>query len=63
MNRTFHIPHAGDLFEIKLRGHVIARITCYYGGQQRQDVQFDDAPEEVQERILDYITEIMNSED
>lgn len=50
---TFNLTQNGDLYEITLRGHVIGRITCYVAPYQtRQDIQFDDLPEEVQDLVL-----------
>lgn len=58
---TFHILHLGDLYEVSLRGHIIARISCYIGGQHRQDMQYDDLPPEVQDKILDKVQEVLNA--
>lgn len=50
---TFTLTHNGDLYEITLRGHVIGRITCYIQPyQHRQDVQYDDLPEEAKVVVL-----------
>lgn len=56
------IAHHGDLFEIRLKGFVIARISCYFGGTHRQDMQFDDCPTEIQERILDAVEKQVSKE-
>ena len=56
---TIHIPYAGDLIEVYFKGPVIARITCYYGGHHKQDVQYDDLPVKVQDRILDEVQKIL----
>lgn len=57
---TTHITYAGDLYEIYFKGLVVARITCYYGGQHKQDVQYDDCPAKVQDAILDKVQKILN---
>lgn len=53
---TFTLTYNGDIYEITLRGHVIGRITCYPAPyQQRQDVQFDDLPTEIQDLVLNQV--------
>lgn len=56
---TIHITYAGDLFEIYFKGPVIARITCYYSGHHKQDVQYDDLPLKVQDQILNKVEKIL----
>lgn len=48
----FHIHDGDDLFEVVLRGYIIARITHYNLCCHRRDVQFDDLPTQVQDKIL-----------
>lgn len=57
---TCHITYAGDLYEVYFKGPVVARITCYLGGQFKQDVQYDDCPMKVQDAILDKVQKILN---
>lgn len=59
----FHLRHDSDLFEVSLNGYVLRRITCYVGGQHRQDMQFDDLPVKVQEKVLDRIAEVLKESD
>ncbi len=60
MNSLFTIHHLDDVYEISIRGFIICRISRYYEGAPiRQDVQFDDCPKEVQEKILDKITQVI----
>ena len=61
---TFNLAHNGDLYEITLRGHVIGRITCYIAPfQSRQDVQYDDLSEDVQDQILDMVRKAIQEGD
>lgn len=55
MKTVFYFQYEGDLYEIALCGYVIARITCYLSGSYRQDVQYDDLPEEIKDKILDKV--------
>ena len=51
MKTTIKVTWQGDVFEVKLRGYIIARITCYMSSCYRQDMQFDDLPEAVKDLI------------
>lgn len=63
MKQITHISYNGDTYEITLHGFIIARISCYWGGSpMRQDVQYDDLPKVMQEKILDKITELLINE-
>ena len=57
---TTHITYAGDLYEVYFKGPVVARITVYFGGSHKQDVQYDDCPAAVQDTILDKVQKILN---
>lgn len=60
MKTTLHFVHLGDTYNVILRDHIIGRITCFIGGFQRQDMQFDDLPEEVQNKIMEGIKEVID---
>lgn len=62
MKRLFHFNHCGDNYEISLHGYIISRISCYVGGMYRQDMQFDDVPEIVQDRILEEVKKVLEEE-
>ena len=63
-NSLHYIHHNSDIFEVSFHGCVIARITCYFhGSAQRLDVQYDDLPREVQDKILDKVNTILLKRD
>lgn len=55
MNSILKVFHNDDLYEISLNGYIIARITCYTNGLQRQEMEYDNLPEEVKDKILDKV--------
>lgn len=57
----FHIHYGDDLFEISLRGYIITRITVYSPTCHRRDVQYDDCPEDVQDKILSKVAEALKN--
>ncbi len=62
---TLNIPYHNDIFEVKhsLGPIVIIQRITYITGGHRQDVQFEDVPEDVQERILDKVREAVDEVD
>lgn len=59
----FRITNSGDIYEVRLKGHVIAGIVCYLNGSGlRQEVEYDILPRDVQDEILDRILVILQSE-
>lgn len=62
MNYILKVFHNDDLYEISLNGYIIARITHYTNGLQRQEVEYDDLPEQVKEKILDKVQKELNHE-
>ena len=56
----FTFSCGGDLYEVAFQGYVIARISCYFDGSgRRQDLQYDDLPNEVKDKILDRVEELI----
>lgn len=55
----FHIHYGDDLIEVALRGYIIARITIYGPTCHRKDIQFDDLPTEVKDKILSKVADIL----
>jgi len=52
--------YSGDLYEVNLRDHVIANIVRYLNGSQlRQEIEYDHCPEEVKDKILDKVADII----
>lgn len=62
-NHLFRFAYGGDQYEVTLRGHIIARITCYLSGCHRQDMQYDDLPLSVQTIILEKTKELMEDDE
>ena len=56
MNPPLHIPHAGDLYEIRYEGTLLTSIRKWYsGGKIVKDISFHSLPTEVQKTIIETI--------
>jgi len=55
------IFHGQDLYEIAVRDqYTIVRITRYFGGEGRQDLEFDELLPEVQKLVIERIGKLLN---
>ena len=57
---TFTTIHDGDTYEVRLHGCTISSITRYINSSNlRQDLDYNEIPTEVQDRILDRVHQIL----
>lgn len=60
MRNPFHIIYEQDCYEVLMHGYVVARIVRYVNGSSlRQEVEFDQLPEDVKDVILDRVAKIL----
>lgn len=57
MNHSFPLLHQGDTFEVHVRRRIIVKITKLVGGIVPLDISFFDLPVELQETIIDRISD------
>lgn len=61
MASTIHIPHSGDLYEIRHEGTLLTSIRKWYtGGQMVREVNFHSLPSEVQQELIRTIKQKRN---
>lgn len=54
MPATIHIPHSGDLYEIRHEGTLLTSIRKWYaGGHMVRDISFQSLPKEVQTQLIE----------
>ncbi len=58
MSKILYVNHHNDLYEVALNGYVITRISMYRNGDNvRQEFEFDDLPKELQEKIIEKVSQ------
>ena len=63
MNYRLVIVHDADLYEVRLREHVIVSIIRYLNGSNlRQEVEYDLLPLAIRDKILDKVSEILSEQ-